>query len=194
MSLKSDHKCEFMKLASIAPASTEDYSDVRELHKSAISSVGWRFYSLAEVAAKLEAIDQPDYTALMLKENVQLARLRHVLIGSSSWRPSNEHMQTATITHLYVNPLFANGGVATALIEKSEQLAYKSGFRWISALSDFNSRSFFSRLGYEAQGFRGCKITKTTQYPLQIMTRHISSQYAKKQFSANNPLIDTHST
>ncbi len=68
MSLKSDHKCEFMKLASIAPASTEDYSDVRELHKSAISSVGWLFYSLAEFAAKLEAIDQPDYTALMLKE------------------------------------------------------------------------------------------------------------------------------
>ena len=88
-------------------------------------------------------------------------------------------MQTATITHLYVNPLFSNGGVATALIEETEQLAYKSGFRWISALSDFNSRSFFARLGYEAQGFRGCKITQTTQYPLQIMNRHISSQYAK---------------
>ncbi len=191
MALKSVEKCEFMKLASIVPASTEDYSDVRELHKSAISSVGWRFYSLAEVAAKLEAIDQPEYTADLLKENVQLAKFGHVLIGSSSWRPSNEHMQTATITHLYVNPLFSNGGVATALIEESEQLAYKSGFRWISALSDFNSRSFFSRLGYEAQGFRGCKITKTTQYPLQIMTRHIASQYAKQKTKIRTSLMGT---
>ena len=170
-----------MRLANVKSATPEDYADIRELHKAAIGSVGWRFYSQAEVEAKLEEIDRPDYTATLIEENVQLIRLGNVLLGSSSWRPSNEHPQTATITHLYLPPLFSNGGVATALIEENEQRAYKSGFRWISALSDFNSRSFFARLGYEAKGFRGYKITRETQYPLQIMTRHISTQYAQQK-------------
>ena len=191
MSVEISGRYEFMQLAKIRPATPEDYASIRALHKATIGSVGWRFYSQAEVTAKLEEIDRPDYTAAMLKENVQLVTLGDVLLGSSAWRPSNEHPQTATITHLYVHPLFTNGGVATALIEENEQLAYKSGFRWISALSDFNSRSFFTRLGYEAKGFRGYKITRTTQYPLQIMTRHISTQYAQsaRKRSINKPQL-----
>jgi GNAT superfamily N-acetyltransferase len=178
MSEPSVPKHNFMELTSIASCTPEDFADLRELHKMSISHSGWHFYSLAEVAAKLKEIDEPEYTISLLSENVLLAKMHNTLVGTSSWRPSSEHPQTAEITQLYVNPLFANGGIATALIEQTEQVAYDSGFRWISALADFNSRAFYARLGYEGQGFKGCNPDRSIQYPLQIMTRHISSQYS----------------
>ncbi len=46
-------KFDLMKLTSIVPCTPEDYSDLRDLHKMTINATGWRFYSLAEVAAKL---------------------------------------------------------------------------------------------------------------------------------------------
>jgi GNAT superfamily N-acetyltransferase len=167
-----------MDLTSIVPCAPEDFSDLRELHKAAINTAGWHFYSLAEVAAKLSEIDEPDYTITLLNENVLLAKLNNLLVGVSSWRPSKEHPQTAVITQLFLHPLFGNGGIASALIKKNEQMAYEHGFRWISAHADLNSREFFTRLGYETKGFKGCKSDSSSPYPLQIMTRHISSLFA----------------
>ncbi len=183
-------KYDLMKFTSIVTCIPEDLSELRELHKAAITSTGWRFYSLAEVAAKLKQIDEPDYTITLLNENVLLARMNNFLVGTSSWRPSTDHPQTAIISHLYVHPLFTNGGIATALIEENEQAAYVSGFRWISAEADFNSRTFYSRLGYESKGFDGCKEDQSVHYPVQIMTRHISSQYndaAHKKANTDKP-------
>ena len=180
MSETSVSKPNFMELASIVACTPEDFADLRELHKAAINHSGWHFYSLAEVAAKLQEIDEPDYTIALLNGHGLLARINHVLVGTSAWRPSNEHPQTAVITQLYVNPLFANGGISTALIEETEQIAYDNGFRWISAQVDFNSRAFFARLGYESKGFKGCKPERSVQYPLQVMTRHISAHYSDR--------------
>lgn len=171
-------KYDLTKLTSIVPCTPEDFSEMRELHKASISNTGWRYYSLAEVAAKIQEIDDPDYTISLLNENILLAKMDHLLIGVSAWHPSDDHPQTAVITQLFIHPLFTNGGIATTLIQENEQVAYDRGFRWISAQSDLNSRAFFSRLGYESRGFKGCKSGRSPQYPLQIMTRHISSQYS----------------
>lgn len=189
MSETSVSKPDFMKLAQIAPCTPEDFADLRELHKAAIAHSGWHFYSNAEVDAKLKEIDKPDYTLTLLKEKLLLARIHDTLVGTSSWRPSREHLQTAVITGLYVNPLFSGGGIATALIEKTEKVAYDNGFRWISALADFNARAFFARLGYESKGFRGYKLGRKIQYPLQVMTRHISAQYASRAARKNTPSV-----
>ena len=178
MTDQSVSKLDFMKLASIVQSTPEDFSDIRELHKTSIKSAGWHYYSLAEVDAKLNEIDEPDYTISLLNQNVLLAKINNILVGSCAWRPSEEHPQTAVITHLYIHPAYSNGGIATALIEENEQVAYNSGFRWISARSDFNSRSFFTQLGYKTKGFRGCNTPRAIQYPLQVMTRHISSLFA----------------
>lgn len=170
-------KFDLMKLTSIVPCTPEDFSDLRALHKMAINATGWHFYSLKEVAAQLIEIDQPDYTITLLSENVLLAKIDGLLVGAASWRPSNDHPQTAVIAALYLHPAFTNGGIATALIQKCEQASYDGGFRWISALSDLNSRPFFAKLGYEAKGYRNSKRNQSVQYPLQVMTRHISTQY-----------------
>ena len=179
MSEKTVSKYDLMKLTSIVPSTPEDFSDLRALHKMSINASGWRFYSLKEVAAKLVEIDEPDYTINLLKETVLLAKIDELLVGAASWRPSSQHPQTAVISALYLHPVFANGGIATALIQNSEQAAYDEGYRWISALSDLNARPFFTTLGYESKGFRGCKPGHSVQYPLQVMTRHISSQYGQ---------------
>ncbi len=168
-------------LASITPCTPEDYADLRELHKAAVRTSGWRFYSLEEVAAKIMEIDDPEYTSLRLKENVLLARIGTVLAGTTSWRPSNEHPQTAIITLLSVNPLFEGGGIASALVKEAEQAAYDTGFRWISARSDLNYRTLFSRLGYEGKEFRDEHPQHGTAYPLQVMTRHISAHYSARK-------------
>ncbi len=174
-------KFDLKKLTSIVPCTPEDYSDLRALHKMAINATGWHFYSLKEVAAQLSEIDQPDYTIALLNETVFLAKLDDLLVGAASWRPSNDHPQTAVIAALYLHPAFTNGGIATALIQECEQASYNAGFRWISALSDLNSRPFFAKLGYEAKGYRNSKCNQSIQYPLQVMTRHISTQYCKTQ-------------
>ncbi len=183
MSEQAVSKYNLMELTSIVPCKPEDFSDLRALHKMAINATGWHFYSLAEVAAKLIEIDQPDYTISLLGENVFLAKLDGLLVGAASWRPSNDHPQTAVIAALYLHPAFTNGGIATALIQKCERASYDAGFRWISALSDLNSRPFFSKLGYEAKGYRNSKRNQSVQYPLQVMTRHISTQYCKSRNS-----------
>ncbi len=172
-------KYDLMKLTSIRSCTPEDYADVRALFKAAIQSAGWHFYGTKEVATKLLEIDDPDYTIALMDQNIVLAKIGDYLVGASSWRPSSEHPQTAVITALYIDPLFANGGIATALIKQNEQTCYDQGFRWISAQSDFNSRPFFTRLGYESKGYKGCIPERDVQYPLEIMTRHISAQYAK---------------
>ena len=188
MSEQTISKFDLMKLTSIVPCTPEDFSDLRALHKMAINATGWHFYSLKEVAAQLDEIDHPDYTIALLSENVLLAKLNGLLVGAASWRPSNGHPQTAVIAALYLHPAFTNGGIATALIQKCEQASYDGGFRWISALSDLNSRPFFSKLGYEAKGYRNSKRNQTVQYPLQIMTRHISAQYCKTKNSKTTKL------
>ena len=170
-----------MKLTSLTPCTPEDYADLRALFKAAIQSAGWHFYGTKEVATKLLEIDDPDFTITLMSENIILAKINDFLVGASSWRPSNEHPQTAVITSLYIDRVFANGGIATALIQETEQACYDQGFRWVSAQSDFNSRPFFSKLGYESKGYKGCIPERDVQYPLQIMTRHISAQYAKTQ-------------
>ncbi len=126
-----------------------------------------------------------------MSESVLLAKINGFLVGAASWRPSNEHPQTAVISALYLHPAFANGGIATALIESCEQASYDSGFRWISALSDLNSRPFFTKLGYESKGYRNSKRDQSVQYPLQIMTRHISAQYGKAK-KTQSPTRPTH--
>ena len=182
-------KYDLMKLTSIVPCTPEDFSDLRALHNLSVNASGWRYYSLAEVAAKLAEIEDPDYTIALLKENVLLAKIDNILVGAVSWRPSNEHPQTAVISALFLHPAFSNGGIATALIQKSEQASYDSGYRWISALSDLNSRPFFTKLGYETKGFKDCKRGRSVQYPLQIMTRHISSLYCQPK-TTKQAIID----
>ena len=121
MSEQSVSKFDLMELTSIVPCTPEDYSDLRALHKMAINATGWHFYSLKEVAAKLIEIDEPDYTIALLSETVLLAKLDGLLVGAASWRPSNEHPQTAVISALYLHPAYSNGGIATALIQKCER-------------------------------------------------------------------------
>ncbi|MCP4933450.1 MAG: GNAT family N-acetyltransferase [bacterium] len=192
MTEQSISKFNLMKLISIVPCTPEDFSDLRALHKMAINATGWHFYSLAEVAAQLIEIDQPDYTIALLSQNVLLAKLDNLLVGAASWRPSNAHLQTAIVTTLYLHPAYTNGGCATALIQKCEQASYDRGFRWISALSDLNSRLFFFKLGYEAKGYRNSKRNRSVQYPLQVMTRHISTQYGQTK-KAKSTKLSKHS-
>jgi N-acetylglutamate synthase-like GNAT family acetyltransferase len=168
-------KPNLLELASINPCSPEDYSDLRELQKITIKSNGWHFYSIHEVESRLREIDNPDYTYSLLEDQVLVAHINRFLIGTAAWRPDSNHPQTAVITQIYVHPFFTDGGIATALIQRIERDAYHKGYRFVSALSDLNSRLLFSKLGYEGKGFEFSQSDHSTQYPLQIMARKIAA-------------------
>lgn len=158
-------------LATIAPLTPEHYSDVRALHRLAIRTSGWRFYSLREVGAKIDEIDGADYTLRLMREHGLAARICGTLVATAFWSAADDDNRTAVISDLYVHPAFEGGDIATRLVHAIESSAFAAGCRRMRVRASLDSRGLYAQLGYERESFELYYIASNVCFPLQVLTR-----------------------
>lgn len=162
---------ELSSLATISPIAPEQFSDLRALHRLAVVATRWRYYAPREIAAKLQQIESPEYTAQLMAAKGLAASLCGTLIGTAFWSADPTVSSDASLAELYVHPAFTRGGIATRLVGSCERLAGNAGFRRMRARVDLVARPLFAKLGYQRESYERNQIDADACYPLMVMSR-----------------------
>jgi putative acetyltransferase len=137
------------EIAVVRPAGLDDWSDIRQLHKSAFEALTGPLLDEEIVLAMQAYLSSTDYTEDLQAENVAVACVDGHIVGTCGWVPSDDAGQAARITALYVDPLFVRLGLGRRLTLDAEARARAAGFHAVTTRATDNAVEFFLSLGYE---------------------------------------------
>jgi GNAT superfamily N-acetyltransferase len=132
----------------IRPAGLDDYATVRYTQAAAIRTLAASLLDEADVAAAIETIYAPSYTAELMAKSVFLAELNGDVVGTCAWYPSDDRGHAARIGGLFVHPLFQGHGFAHQLLQHVEQDAARHGYERLNAIAPVTMADVFKTLDY----------------------------------------------
>ena len=141
---------DFGSMVRLSELTVDDLSRLRHLHAQAVTSLVGVALSEDEVRSIVQHIYEPDYGLKYLEHGQLAAWLDRELVGTASWRHSEEDPTTARIISVYVSPLFAKCGIGQRLLLSIEGAALKAGCQAFSARTPLNAQGFFEAMGYTA--------------------------------------------
>ena len=142
------------RLIEVAPIGIDDFSALRYLYAKSLIAQTADAVSDEQAAALIRLIYSPDYSDLVMDEEVIGAWLDGELVGSAAWHPGREPTGVARIGPVFVrHPRF---GIGRLLLGEVETRAQRSGFRQFATWSTIEAVPFFERHGYQVTS-RGAK-------------------------------------
>ncbi|MBS0244165.1 MAG: GNAT family N-acetyltransferase [Proteobacteria bacterium] len=133
----------------VRPAGLDHWSAIRELHAFSFRKVIEPALEPEQSRAVAERIAAPDYTDLLLAQDLQTAWYEDALVGTAGWMPADDSGVVARLTSVVVSPLFQRLGVGRTLVAAIEARARSAGFESFAVRSYPQVSSFFETLGYE---------------------------------------------
>jgi GNAT superfamily N-acetyltransferase len=137
----------------IRPAELDDYSTIRYVQAAAVRTLSVSLLDEAEVAAAIETIQSPGYTAELMAKSVFLAELNGDVIGTCAWVPNDDRGHAARIGGLFVLPLFQGHGFGRQLLEHTERDAARNGYNRFNAIAPVTVAEIFKMLDYAITSF-----------------------------------------
>ena len=138
----------------VRPITLDDFSAVRHLHARSLCEQTADVLDDAEVAAFVRLVYSPDYSDLLVLEDIYGAWFDGELVGTASWHASPDDGLTARIGSVFVR--HTRFGIGRRLVSEVEARAFHAGFARFSSWTTANAVPFFERLGYKVAS-RGVK-------------------------------------
>lgn len=151
--------------------SIDDLAAVRYVHTAAIADAAPSHYAPAEVKAFREFVRSPLYADLLLGNPSYAAWIDNEMVGTAAWSPGEPPSPTARILAVFVQPMFAGGGVGRLLVERIEDEAHAAGYRALNLSATLNAACFFDALGYRVTGEGGWALPSGCEIPVVFMRK-----------------------
>jgi GNAT superfamily N-acetyltransferase len=151
------------------PIGLDDFSDVRYLHATALNAHTATALSGSEIAAFVALVYSPQYSDILLQQEVYGAWLQDGLVGTAAWHIDPTDGRAARIGPVFVaHPQLGIGRHLIATVEaRAGQRGFREGLAWATA----NAVPFFARLGYQVAS-RGVKsLSPACQLPVTFMRK-----------------------
>ena len=152
------------QLIEVRPVGIDDFSALRYLYAKSLIAQTADAVSDAQAEALIRLIYSPDYSGLVMEEEVIGAWLDGELVGSAAWHAPRESGAPARLGPLFVrHPRF---GIGRRLLAEVEARARQLGFTQFATWSTAEAVPFFERQGYQVTS-RGAK-TLAPGYSLPV--------------------------
>lgn len=147
---------------SIAPIGIDDFSPLRHMHATLLRTQTADVLSETEVATFIRLVYSPEYTDMLMQEEVYGGWIDDELVGTASWQANGDDGAVARIGWIFVrHPRF---GIGRRLLTEVEARAQHCGFDQLAVSATANAVPFFERMGYRiaSRGVRsvvpGCAL------------------------------------
>jgi GNAT superfamily N-acetyltransferase len=141
-------------LIEVRPIGIDDFSALRYLHAKLLIAQSADAVSDEQAEALVRLIYSPDYSELVMDEEVIGAWLDGELVGSAAWHAGRDSGGAARLGPVFVrHPRF---GIGRRLLGEVEACARQLGFRQFATWSTAEAVPFFERQGYQVTS-RGAK-------------------------------------
>ncbi len=130
----------------LRPMKPDDGPALVEIFRASVEEIGAEDHDAAQVEAWASAADDPEAFAARLSSMLTLlAFLDGEMAGFASLKGSD------VLEMLYVHPVFAERGVATALVDALERLAAARGAKRMTVEASDTALPAFQSWGYRAE-------------------------------------------
>jgi GNAT superfamily N-acetyltransferase len=130
------------QLIQLAPIGIDDFSALRYLHAKSLIAQTADAVSDDQAAGLIHLIYSPDYSDLVMDEELVGAWLDGELVGSAGWHPGREPAAWPLGPVFVRHPRF---GIGRRLLAEVETRARRSGFRQFATWSHGEAVPFFER-------------------------------------------------
>ena len=151
----------------VRDASPDCWSDVRNLHATALRQLRSPTLDADQVTAFLGNIYSPDYTSTLQSQSLLTAWYDDELVATSGWLPADDSGMSARITAVFVSPLYTRMGVGRRMVRAIERKAGAAGFQSFSARVLPPALPFFEAMGYQRSSLG--VFTVGTEYGIPIV-------------------------
>ena len=159
------------ELLKLRPIGLDDFADIRSLHATTVRAHTLGALSEEEVTSFVKLVGSPDYSTLLLREELYGGWIDGELVGTVSWHAGGSTGATATISGIFVRHIGL--GIGRRLLAEAETRAHRSGFDLLSAGTTANAVPFFQRLGYEKVS-RGVRtLTHDCRLPVTFLRKRL---------------------
>ncbi len=134
-------------------AGPDDYATIRYVQSAAVRTLASSLLDENEVAAAIDTINSPGYTAALMAKSVFLAELNGDVIGTCAWFPNDDRGHAARIGGLFVLPLFQAHGFGRRLLQHAELDAVRHGYERFNAIAPVSVADLFTTLNYVISSF-----------------------------------------
>jgi GNAT superfamily N-acetyltransferase len=167
-----DHACQGVRRRrDVASDHSRGRSDIRSLHASSFRALAAPALDASQVAAYVDWIYSPDYTDVLITQDLLTAYYEHHLVGTAGWIPADDAGVSARISAVYVAPLFARLGIGRRLLAAAEARAEMAGFRSFSARVFPKAFGFFESMGYARSSQGALSIGTDNGIPVTFMRK-----------------------
>lgn len=155
----------------IAPISLDHFSDIRNLHASALREGTTSVLSETELDALLTLVRSPQYSELLQQEETYGGWIDDELVGTASWHTNSDDGRGARIGWVFVrHPGF---GIGRRLVTEVEARAQHSGFNQLAVSATANAIPFFQRLGYQVSSRGVRNVGPSCALPVAFMRKYL---------------------
>ncbi len=155
----------------LRPLSADNYSALRYVHESAVRHFAREVLTEDDVSEWSRFVRSPGYTDRVMASCSLGAWYHGQLIGTAGWRPSRDDPDAARITAVYVQPVYANCGVGSRLLDAIEGEAAGAGFKAFSVRSIQNAAGFFQLRGYRISSYGIRVISPRLSIPVTFLRK-----------------------
>lgn len=160
-------------LIEVAPIGIDDFSALRYLHAKSLIAQTADAVSDEQAARLIHLIYSPDYSDLVMDEQVVGAWLDGELVGSAAWHPSRE--AAASVARL--GPVFVRHprfGIGRRLLAEVEARAHNSGFRHFATWCTGEAVPFFERRGYHVTSHGAKAFVPDQSLPVTFLRKDVA--------------------
>ena len=167
----------------VVPLGLDDFSSLRYLHITALRAQTAEVLSDAELAAFIKLVNSPDYTELLMREEIYGGWLHGELVGTVSWQASADSGATARIGSVFAR--HPRVGIGRHLLASVEGRAQRCGFVQFSVCVTANAVPFF-----EAQDYRvASRGVRTFSRDCALPVTFMKKVAPRASYATSNTLI-----
>ena len=160
------------QLIQLAPIGIDDFSALRYLHAKSLIAQTADAVSDEQAAGLIHLIYSPDYSDLVMDEEMVGAWLDGELVGSTGWHPSREASSVARLGPILVrHPRF---GIGRRLLAEVEARAHRSGFRQFATWCTGDAVPFFERRGYHVTSHGAKAFAAGQSLPVTFLRKDVA--------------------
>lgn len=160
------------QLIELAPIGIDDFSALRYLHAKSLIAQTADAVSDDQAAGLIHLIYSPDYSDLVMDEELVGAWLDGELVGSTGWHPSREAASVARLGPILVrHPRF---GIGRRLLAEVETRARSSGFRQFATWCTGEAVPFFERRGYHVTSHGAKAFAPGQSLPVTFLRKDVA--------------------
>jgi GNAT superfamily N-acetyltransferase len=197
-------KIQIRNTIAIRLARTREIPAIRAMQERSLAVLGAPYYSPQEIAGFIENVGTMDNA--VVDEGHYFVAVNHAgaIMACGGWsqrEPGYDRLRavgvadsprsgTATVRSVFVDPVVARRGVASALMAHIERDAACHGVRVLRLMSTLSGLTFYTRLGWRAEGEKAIALPDGLRLRCVSMAKPVASEPRRQSKAVEERMLE----